>query len=68
MAYRDFTLADLKQQLGLSLDENAELFADVSPAVVSSLLQETLRDGLQLALAIGTEKARSELIIRLYPK
>jgi hypothetical protein len=63
MAYRDFTLETLKQDLGLRLDEKSDLFASVAPVAISSLLQEILRDGLALALAIGTEKARSELII-----
>jgi hypothetical protein len=63
MAYRDFTLETLKQELGLRLDEKSDLFATVSPVTISSLLQETLREGSPLALAIGTEKARSELII-----
>jgi hypothetical protein len=63
MAYRDFTIEDLKQQFALRLEERSDLFANVSPAPVSSLLQETLRENLPLALAISTEKARSELII-----
>jgi hypothetical protein len=63
MAYRDFTLEDLKQKLGLRLDEKTDLFSAVAAVPVSALLQENLREGLPLALAIGTEKARSELII-----
>jgi hypothetical protein len=63
MAYRDFTLADLKEQFGLRLEERSDLFAGVTPVPVSALLQETLRENLPLALAISTEKARSEMII-----
>jgi hypothetical protein len=63
MAYRDFTLADLKEQFGLRLEERSDLFSGVAPVPVSALLQETLRRNLRLALAISTEKARSEMII-----
>src|SRR5262249_29076379 len=63
MAYRDFTLTDLKEQFGLRLDERSDLFAGIAPVEVSPLLQEILRRNLPLALAISTEKARSEMII-----
>jgi hypothetical protein len=63
MAYRDFTLVDLKEQFGLRLEERSDLFSGVTPVPVSALLQETLRRNLRLALAISTEKARSEMII-----
>ena len=63
MAYRDFSLADLKEQFGLRLEQESDLFAGVTPVPVSTLLQETLRENLPLALAISTEKARSEMII-----
>jgi hypothetical protein len=63
MAYRDFTFADLKEQFGLRLEERTDLFANVQPVPVSALLQETLRRNLRLALAISTEKARSEMIV-----
>jgi hypothetical protein len=63
MAYNQFTLDDVKQKLGLSLREVEGLFADVPPAAPSAWLEETLREGASVALAVSTEKARSEWII-----
>ncbi len=63
MVYNNFTLDDVKQKLGLSLREVEGLFADVPPAVPSAWLEETLREGASVALAVSTEKARSEWII-----
>jgi hypothetical protein len=63
MAYRDFTIEDLQERFGLRLEECPNLFAEISPVPVSSLLQEILRENLPLAFAISTEKARSEMII-----
>lgn len=63
MAYNQFTLDDVKQKLGLTLRESEGLFADVPPTAPSAWLEETLREGSPLALAVATEKARSEWII-----
>jgi hypothetical protein len=63
VSFSDFSIGKVKQQLGVQLDETGDYFAGVVPAPISSLLQETLREFVPLALAIGTEKARSEFII-----
>jgi hypothetical protein len=63
MPSREFTVADLKQGFGLRIDETGDYFATAPVVAISPLLQETLRDNLWLGLAIGTDKARSELII-----
>lgn len=63
MAYSDFSIDDVKAQFKLRLDEGKDLFASVPAAEVSSLLRDTLTENVPLALAISTEKARSELII-----
>ncbi|CAK0751323.1 conserved hypothetical protein [Gammaproteobacteria bacterium] len=63
MAYSDFTLKKVKESFGLSVQEGASLFAAVTEMAVSSWLQATLARNLPLALAINTEKARSELLI-----
>jgi hypothetical protein len=63
MAYSDFTLPKLKQELGLTIDEQPDLFAAVEPVAGSDLLNITLRETVSLAIAINTEKARSEMII-----
>jgi len=63
MAYDSFTLDDVKQKLGLTVRESEGLFADVPPTSPSAWLEEALREGVALALAVSTEKARSEWII-----
>ena len=63
MAYNDFTLDALKQQFGLRTDERGDHFADVPPLPISAALRDHLRDFTRLAFAMGTEKARSELLI-----
>jgi hypothetical protein len=63
MAYNDFTLEALKEQFGLRTDEQGDYFAQVPPVTISESLRRHLSKYVPLALNIGTEKARSELII-----
>jgi len=63
VSFSEFTIAEAKKRFGLHLDEEGDFFADVAPVSISALLRETLRENVPLALAIGTEKARSEFII-----
>jgi len=63
MAYNQFSLDDVKQRLGVVLCETVDLFGEVPPIAPSSLLEETLRDSAPIALAVSTEKSRSEMII-----
>jgi hypothetical protein len=62
MSFRDFTYPEVQQQLQLTPME-VDLFATVPPLELRSEFIETIRDGTELALAIDTEKARSEFII-----
>jgi hypothetical protein len=63
MAYSDFTLADVMRTFHLTMDDEHDLFTSVHEVEISRLLAETLRETTPLALAIHTEKARSELLI-----
>lgn len=63
MAYSDFTLAKAKEMLGLTLLENTNLFSEVREAETSKLLQSILTQYTPLAIAINTEKSRSEFLI-----
>jgi hypothetical protein len=63
MAYSDFTLQKLKKDFGLQVDEQSNLFAAVAPIASSDRLTTMLQETVQLAIAINTEKARSEMII-----
>ena len=63
MAYCDFTLPDSKRQLHCITDATTDLFASAGEVWRSPWLHETLRETLPLALAVHTEKSRSELLI-----
>ncbi len=63
MSYSDFTLKKVKSDFGLQTIENLSLFSDTKSLEISDYLSQTLKRNVPLALAINTEKARSELII-----
>jgi hypothetical protein len=63
MVYSDFTLQQVKKNFSLQIDEQRNLFATVEPVTSSDLLNTTWQETVQLAIAINTEKARSEMII-----
>ncbi|MFP5274638.1 hypothetical protein [Coleofasciculus sp.] len=64
MAYSDFTtLSKFKKAFNLRIDEESDLFVTVEPLQPSESLAATLAETVELALAINTEKARSEMII-----
>jgi hypothetical protein len=62
MAFNDFRFPQVQQDLGLTVNE-AELFDAAVPVVVRPEFQTHLEMGTEVALAINTEKARSEFII-----
>lgn len=63
MPYNQFTLNELKKRFALVLAEDAVLFPVLPAVTASALLRQVLAEHIPLALAIHTEKARSELII-----
>ena len=63
MAYSNFTLAKVKEDFGLTVDETQDLFAGIEAVKPSEILTVTLQEYISLATAIGTEKARSEFLI-----
>ncbi len=63
MAYSDFTLKKVKQDFRLILVEQPSFLPDIEPIAPSSHLAQFLDKYLPLALAVNTEKARSELLI-----
>jgi hypothetical protein len=62
MAFRDFGFPEVQQALGLTLAE-ADLFSNVPALELPAAFSERMRSDVALALAINTEKARSEFII-----
>lgn len=64
MAYRDFTLEKVRKQFGLTLESDPDLFsAHIAPVILADAFTAYLNYSVPLALAINTEKARSEMII-----
>ncbi len=63
MAYSDLTLSKFKKNFDIHIHEIANLFANVEPLEASDKLKSDLKETAELALAINTEKARSEMII-----
>jgi hypothetical protein len=63
MSYSQLTLSELKNNFDLVFIEEVGIFQNIPELQPSNLLQEILIDNVPLAIAIGTEKARSELIV-----
>lgn len=65
MAYSKFTIKDVKEKFKIQLIENDHLFItdSIHRVAISDYLKITLKEFLPLALAINTEKSRSEWII-----
>ena len=63
MPYSNYTLKLVKEEFGLEIVENRDLFSTIKDMEISDNLKDTLNYNVPLALAISTEKARSELII-----
>ena len=62
MAFQDFSFPEVQQTLGLNLTE-ADLFSRVPATDLPATFSERMRSDVAMALAINTEKARSEFII-----
>jgi hypothetical protein len=63
MAYSDFTFSKVKEAFQLTIDEKTNLFANIAKVQPSQILTTLLQENLAFAIAVGTEKARSEFII-----
>ncbi|MBD2511160.1 hypothetical protein [Nostoc sp. ATCC 53789] len=63
MAYSDFKLIEVIESFGLVIQESSGLFANVQEQDCSDLLSTILKENVDLAVAISSEKARSEMII-----
>ena len=63
MAYSDWTLETVKQAFDLEAVNAAGIFADIEPVAPSAYLTTALERNVPLAFAMGTEKAKSELIV-----
>ncbi len=63
MPYSSYTLKKVKEAFELAVVENQDLFSETEEIGVSDYLKTTLAYNVPLALAVSTEKARSELIV-----
>ena len=63
MSYSQFSLDTIETTFGITIIETVGIFADLPSGEYSDFLAQTLKKYVQLALAIGTEKSRSELIL-----
>jgi hypothetical protein len=63
MAYSDFTFRRVKQDFGLTTVEGGRFLPEVEPITPSLVLSGLLSENLSWAIAVGTEKAKSEIIV-----
>ncbi len=63
MSYSQFTLEQLKSEFGIIFQEKVGYYAQIPERQYSNLLSETLEYNIALALAINSEKSRSEMIV-----
>lgn len=63
MAYSDFSLRKAKATFDLNIIESQNVFSHLSEVAIAEDFKNSLKENTTLALAINTEKARSELII-----
>jgi hypothetical protein len=62
MPYSEFTFQKLENDLQLVIEE-ADIFSAADPVEISGTFSELLKENVPLAMAVNTEKARSEFII-----
>jgi len=63
MPYSNFTLRQVEKDFHLQIEEKIDQFAHVQAIAPSDDLKRILTENIPLALAINTEKARSEFLI-----
>lgn len=76
MPYSQFDIELVRDNFNITIIESVGTFANVQEISYSDILAETLRFNTPIALAINSEKSRSEMVItpillelkRLYPQ
>jgi hypothetical protein len=63
MPYAHFTLEQISKTFSLTIEEGHDLFSAVPKGEINAFLRGYLEHTVPLSLAIGTEKAKSEMII-----
>lgn len=65
MAYSEFSIKMVKEAFALEIVDHKDLFSGITPVRTDEHMKKKLDESVPLALAINTEKARSEFIIAL---
>ncbi|SLM30486.1 conserved hypothetical protein [Desulfamplus magnetovallimortis] len=63
MSYSDYTISDIKDKFNIKIEQKTNIFPNIEKEKISDSLNEILEENIPLALAIHTEKARSEMIV-----
>lgn len=63
MPYSDYTISEIKDKFNIAIEQKTNIFHNAAAEKISDSLNETLEENIPLALAIHTEKARSEMIV-----
>lgn len=63
MSYSQFSIETVETTFDITIKESVGIFADISTIEYSDFLAQALKKYVPLALAIATEKSRSELIL-----
>ncbi|MEG3861313.1 hypothetical protein [Microcoleus sp. herbarium12] len=63
MPYSKFTLSKAVEDFNLTIVEGARFLPEIAPVTPSPLLRDTLKETIPWAIAVSSEKARSEGII-----
>ncbi|WP_293142840.1 MULTISPECIES: hypothetical protein [unclassified Microcoleus] len=63
MPYSKFTLSKAVEDFNLTIIEGARFLPEIAPVTPSPLLRDTLKETIPWAIAVSSEKARSEGII-----
>ncbi|MBV6626940.1 MAG: hypothetical protein KI793_29045 [Rivularia sp. (in: Bacteria)] len=63
MPYKDFNISEVTQKFDLTLVGDNRFLPDIKPVSPNPCLLAYLQESIPLAIAMGTGKARSELII-----
>lgn len=63
MAYSNFTVRRIKQEFGIQTQEGGRFLPPTQSIAPSSMLADTLENYVPWAIAVGSEKAKSEMIV-----
>jgi co-chaperonin GroES (HSP10) len=63
MSYSDFNLSQINKIFGVNIDEKLGIFTNIKITEIDPFFIKYLQNNIPLAQSIGTEKAKSEMII-----